>query len=733
MRFIGKKSVCAAALGLLLAFYFVRKRKAQVKRVNDGNVNVGSQSPYAPNPQAVPDPGTPTANDNNDAEPRDAGATVDAVPNEPTPSAPSSGNEMPSDREDGPAATLNASPNAPTLATPAHDAPPADDGSDTDPDDDVSATQPDISVYENAFDTPPSADEPSSDSEGISDTPPNTVQTTEAAANTASKPIGATTNAAPSSGKTPRMYKGRRIRTGEYYPPLSQPTEKASLRCRETAGAWEIFVALPEDREAVKASYVEDELGLDILDDNEIRISRYDGVVSVRYENGADDLIQLADARPLFFRMRRNWEGEGRLVNNPSAGYILAIAPQGYTGEWGDIEADIEPEDCVNPNFQARFLFLEGAPPGAITPMRLEGATLRDDSDTTHHGELYIGAPPKLSVDPQISVAVIVEETGERATNKWVQDFQPHNQSIASVLDGREGRFSVRTYIDGTRQDTRTFRYFPSLSRIAIDGQPHTAYADTVAFPDKGDGTHRAIELRFVSNDGDLLRPTAAKATPAAVDEPVDIQITDEGVVAVPPLPSIQAVKCEFSNRASITLAMPRVWWRKTDPDGDGGDWSGAVFSIPRSEFAQTRLVIKTPPWVSSISMGFGEKTDSEFSAVQGKASVELIAFADAEELEGTLEEDLFLNIRINAQSAPIVRVLANSVSCDNGDYHMIEIRRTAEDSLVCLALSSVNVNEGDIYKVKTHMGKGAVIDGMVDKIRPQSIKNNPRVIDVTI
>lgn len=34
MRFIGKKSVCAAALGLLLAFYFVRKRKTQVKRAN---------------------------------------------------------------------------------------------------------------------------------------------------------------------------------------------------------------------------------------------------------------------------------------------------------------------------------------------------------------------------------------------------------------------------------------------------------------------------------------------------------------------------------------------------------------------------------------------------------------------------------------------------------------------------------------------------------------------------
>ena len=736
MRFIGKKSVCAAALGLLLAFYFVRKRKAQIKRVDD-DVEGVPQSHDAPNPNAIPAPNAPLVSDGSDAKTYDAGAIDDDVPNEPTPAAPSSAAETPTERKDVPAAALTASPSSPTLAAPG--APPTDDGSDTDPDDDVSATPPDISVYEKAFDTPPSSDEPSSDSEGISDTPPNAVKPPKTRQTRQASQPGQSQTQRRQAGTRPRMYRGRRIRTGAYYPPLSKPTEKASLRCRETAGAWEIFVALPEDREAVKASYVEDELDLDILDDNEIRLSRYDGVVSVRYENGDDDLIQLADAsmnRPLFFRMRRNWEGEGRLVNNPSAGYILAIAPQGYTGEWGDVEADIEPEDCVDPKFQARFLFLEGAPPGAITPMRLEGATLRDDSDTAHHGELYIGAPPELSVDPQISVAVIAEETGVRAANKWVKGFQPHGQSLASVLDRREGRFSVRTYRGTTSQESKPFRYFPSLSRITIDEQPHAAYADTVAFPDKGDGTHRAIELRFVADNGDLLRPTEAKATPAGSDESADLQITDAGVVVAPPLPSIQAVECEFRNRASITLALPRVWWRKTDEDGDVGDWGGAVLSIPRSEFAKTNLEIKTPLWVSSISMGFGDKddkTDSEFSAVQGKASVELIAFANAEKLEGTLEENLFLNIRINGQSAPIVRVLADSVPCDDGDYHMIEIRRTAEDSLVCLARSSVNVNEGDIYKVKTHMGKGAVIDGMVDKIRPQSIKNNPRVIDVTI
>lgn len=729
MRFICKKSVCAAALGLLLAFYFVRKRKAQVKRVADAVEDV-PQSHDAPNPNAIPAPNTPLVSDGSGAKTYDAGAIDDDVPNEPTPAAPSSAAETPTERKDVPAAALTASPSSPTLAAPG--APPTDDGSDTDPDDDVSATPPDISVYENAFDTPPSADEPSSDSEGISDTPPNAVKPPKTGQTRQTGQSGQSHMQRRQAGTRPRMYRGRRVPTGVYYPPNSLPTEVAKLRCRKIGGVWEIFVALPEGREAVEAFHDEDELDLD----DEICLDRFDGAVFVRYEDDTVDRIQLADSsmdKPLLFRMREDWTGEGRLVGKPSAGFVVAIAPWYYTDGWDDVDEPIEPEDCVDPNFQARFLFLKCTTLGAPTPMRLEGITLHDDSDIEQHGELYIGTPPKLSVDSQISVAVIVEETGERADNKWVQDFQPHNQSIMSVLDGREGRFSVRTYLDGTRQDTRTFRYFPGLSRITLDGQPHAAYADTVAFPDKGDGTHRAIELRFVSNDSDLLRPTAATA---AGGEPADIQITDAGVVVAPPLPSIQAVECEFRNRASITLAQPRVWWRKTDEDGDVGDWGGAVFSIPRSEFAKTILEIKTPPWVSSISMGFGDKddkTDSEFSAVQGKARVELISSADADELEGTLEEDLFLNIRINGQSAPLVRVLADSVPCDDCDYHMIEIRRTAEDSLVCLARSSVNVNEGDIYKVKTHMGKGAVIDGMVDKIRPQSIKNNPRVIDVTI
>ena len=730
MRFICKKSVCAAALGLLLAFYFVRKCKAQDGRVADA-VKDAPQSQDTPNPNAIPAPNAPLVSDSSGAKTDDAGATDD-VPNEPTPAAPSSAAETPTEREDGPAAALTASPNAPTLSTPTPGVPPADNGSDTDPDDDVSATPPDISVYENALDTPPSADEPPYDDEGTSGTPPNTVKPPKTRQTRQTGQSGQSHMQRRQAGKFPRKIPGRRVPTRAYYPPNSLPTEVAKLRCRKTAGVWEIFVTLPEGREAVEAFHCEYEPHLD----DEIRLDRFDGAVFVRYEDDTVDRIQLADAsmdKPLLFRMREDWTGEGRLVGKPSAGFVVAIAPWDYTDGWDDVDEPIEPEDCVDPNFQARFLFLKGTTLGAPTSMRFEGITLHDDSDIEQHGELYIGTPPKLSVDSQISVAVIVEEAGERADNKWVQDFQPHNQSIMSVLDGREGRFSVRTYLDGTRQDTRTFRRFPSLSRITIDGQPHTAYADTVAFPDKGDGTHRAMELRFVADNGDLLRPTAAKATPAGSDESADIQVTDAGVVVIPPLPSIDAVKCEFPNRALITLALPRVWWRKTDEDGAVGDWSDAVFSIPRSEFAKTSLEIKTPPWVSSISMGFGDKTDSEFSAVRGKASVELIAFANAEELEGTLEEDLFLNIRINGQSAPIVRVLANSVSCDDGDYHMIEIRRTAEDSLVCLARSSVNVNEGDIYKVKTHMGKGAVIDGMVDKIRPQSIKNNPRVIDVTI
>ena len=499
----------------------------------------------------------------------------------------------------------------------------------------------------------------------------------------------------------------------------------------------------------IKVTHGGDELQLSA--ETEMPLSQFAGEMVVHYQNDTADKITLSnsvDGDPLFFKMQENWEGEGRLVNNPTVGHVLAIAPLDYDADdWDDYESNY-PDDCVDENFEARFLFLEGAAPGRPARMRIKGKTLHDDADAEYHGKLYIGAPPELRVDPQITDARIVEETGVRELNKWGENFDPHRQSIAATLDGREGRFSIRTYHDGTLDDSKPFRYFPDLRRIAINTEPHSP--DIVLLPDTRTGKHREIALRFELDDGADLRPKN-------VDHD-EVHVDDDGDVIIPPSQSIQTLTCDFPNYASIAVAIPRVWWRLLDEDGATGEWGGETHEFSRNEFmnlTKARIEVCAPPSVNVVEVGFGDDT-SRKRVQQGSVEFALMGFADYKVVEDAIDEDLLLQIHINGQSAPIVRVLADTavsseippdeeaqissdkdahklsrrIPSDQRDYHMIEINRNGE-SVVCMVYVSVDVREGDIYKLKS--SAGSVVEGMVSNIRSQSTEKSPRVVDVLI
>ena len=727
MRLINKTTICAAALGLLL-LYIIRKRKTADER--------------------------PVSNDDDAPEYANVAEAVPVV------SAPSA-------------------THTPAVA-PADIARPADDSPDAQVDTGVEA-QPDISVYENAFeqedaaiDEPPPADDthdtqadvaqsepppasevppesPASPQRKPSAQPPPSRQRQPAATRTQPKRQRRPAASAQSTRQSkPRRYMGRRVPTGKYYAPLSPPTERASLRCRETNGEWEIYLALPQERAVVKVTHGGDEL--QVSSETELSLIRFTGDAVVHYQDNTADRITLsnsAEGDPLLFKMQENWEGEGRLVNNPTVGYVLAIAPLDYADDW-NVDEPHDPEDCVAENFEARFLFLEGATPGRPAPMAIKGMTIHDDADadTEYHGKLYIGAPPELRVDPQITDARIVEETGVREDNDWGENFDPHKQSIAAILDGREGRFSIRTYHDGTFDDSKPFRYFPALRRITLNGDPHSP--DNALLPDKRTGRHREIALRFELDDGEVLRPESVSHD--------KVRVADDGSVIVHPTPSIQTLTCDFPNRASIMVAIPRVWWRLIDEDGAPGDWGGETHEFSRNEFmnlTKARIEICAPPSVNVVEVGFGNDT-SRKRVRQGSVEFDLMGFADYKVVEDAIDEDLLLNIRVNGQSAPIARVLADTavsseippdeeaqissekdahklsrrIPSDQRDYHMIEINRNGE-SVVCMVYVSVDVQEGDIYRIKS--SDGSVVEGMVANIRSQSTEKSPRVVDVLI
>ncbi len=649
MRLINKTTICAAALGLLL-LYIIRKRKTADEQPSS---NDDAASAYANVAEAAPVVSAPSATHT----PADAPVDV---------------------------------------------APPADDSPDTQADTGVAA-QPDISVYEDAFeqedaaldeplpgdsahdtqadaasDEPPPADDahdtqtaaaqvepppasevppksPASPQRKPSAQPPPKRQRQPAARTQPKRQIRPATRTRSTRQSKPHRQKGRRVRTGKYYPPLSPPTEKASLRCRETGDGWEIYLALPQERVVIKVTHGGDELQLSA--ETEMPLSQFAGEMVVHYQDDTADRITLSnsvDGDPLFFKMQESWAGEGRLVNNPTAGHILAIAPLDYdASEWNNYESN-EPEECVDENFEARFLFLEGAAPGRPARMRIKGKALHDDADAEYHGKLYIGAPPELHVDPQITDARIVEETGAREDNDWGENFNPHRQSIASVMDGRDGRFSIRTYHDGDLQESKPFRYFPTLRRIAINGKQHSP--DTALMPDPRAGTHREMALRFELDSGDCLRPDS-------VSHDGEVHIDDDDVVIIPPSASIQTITCHFPNRASIAVAVPRVWWRLTDEDGATGDWGGETYEFYRSEFMKlinSRIEISAPPVVDVVEVGFESGISRKVSVWQGSAEFGLMGFADHIDVENAVGKDLRLNIHVNGQTAPIARVLAD-------------------------------------------------------------------------
>lgn len=161
---------------------------------------------------------------------------------------------------------------------------------------------------------------------------------------------------------------GRRIVTGAYYAPASTRLPTASLRCREGADGWELYLDIPEDRDVSEITQNEAPLS----HDGEVVLSDFIGSVEIAYGDGGTQSILLS--APLYFRTDQDWSEPGRLaVQISDIGSYVIIAPVEMDGEFRDsIHA---PEECADPDFHAHFVDMgergeEEVAPGAY-PMRL--------------------------------------------------------------------------------------------------------------------------------------------------------------------------------------------------------------------------------------------------------------------------------------------------------------------------------------------------------------------------
>ena len=465
----------------------------------------------------------------------------------------------------------------------------------------------------------------------------------------------------------PPQHPGRRVQTGEYYPSAGDTSPKALLRCRDNGGEWALYLEMPDEREVVEVCHDGEQLSRD----KEIELQQFTGQIILDYDDGGQYKVDLYDSAPLYFRTDDGWERDGTLAQSHSNGYFIVIAPVEMDDEFAESEHD--PEDCADPGFHAHFLAISGHDSEAYGkyPATLTGNKIYDAADVDFHGELYVGQPPELSVHEMVTRARIVEETDSRRENRWGKNFDPHTQTIASVLDERDGRFTVRTYLKDSRvrHESKTFRYFKSLDHIEIDGQAYNS--ETLLAPVK-DKSYGPSYLSFKAADG-IVKPTR-------VDNP-SVSISKDGLVNVPPNPSIKRLYFEFSNRASIVIDIPRIWWRLVDGHSYG-KWNHAQ-TVLRDDFIRLAreyayIEMELPRGMSSINVGFGDTLDQRVQKTGNAAKIYLIYLADHVVLENMMPGEIkHLIAQVNGLNLQLLGVHIEFNSWRSRD--MLRIRKSPD------------------------------------------------------
>ena len=461
----------------------------------------------------------------------------------------------------------------------------------------------------------------------------------------------------------PRRLPGYRSPTGTYYSSTSVPLSKATVHCRDEGGVWIIYLKPPDDRDV--AAVLHD--GQQLAVDSQVKINRFTGQIVLEYEDGGRETVALSGSSPLYFRTNEDWEQDGTLSSNHADGYFVVIAPTEMDSEFSTSVHHYE--SCVDLRFHAHFIEVDkeaNAGKYGSYPMTLEGLSLYDSADRDAHGELYVGQPPKLSVHNMITEARVVEETGFVGENRWGENFNPHTQSLSSVLEGREGRFTVRSYLEGSqvRHESKTFRYFNSFDSIKLDRQEYST--ETMLTPDRK-GKYQSAYLRFRSKDG-IAKPVKI------IDNPL-VSVSPEGSIKIPPDPSIKRVTCEFSNSAFVVIDIPRVWWRLIDGDFRS-EWNETKEMLPDEFTSKARqgayIEMILPSSVNAIYVGFGKSSGQRVRKVKDSATIPLRDFSDDASLEtAVLQKPVHLNAHIGELNFRLIRVRLQT--CVNEHHWIID------------------------------------------------------------
>lgn len=461
----------------------------------------------------------------------------------------------------------------------------------------------------------------------------------------------------------PRQIAGRRDRQPQKQglerrkPPSSHP----ELICRKdpASAKWEVILSSDEEQPITAVHHEGAPLR---LADQRCRVPSLTGRLTVSYQDRNKCDIPLFDnENPLIFKMRKNWDGEGRRISRVTSGHFIFIAPDKWerTGH-----VPVESDSCMDAGFRAHYFhrdktardegnggFREWCPP-VSSGIDLDGQSVFDDSD---EGALFVGDGPSLKPLPDM----IWARVGEEAENGWRgKNFRPDEEPLAEVLNGREGRFFLRVYTAPMRMlDSTTFRYLRNLKQALVNGVPYT---QDMALTPTSTG-HPSAEIRFISPDGATIFPVLPDKAPQTTAQ--------SGAIKVPPRPKADRVECTVGSDASgvnIVLDLPRIWWRMENGSTDPGKWRDTPLIMTRQEF---RKRARSNARMSLLSMrfrevhaGFDDELERSYHRTmkEDRIAIPLDHFVDYEQIDRRLNDDIHFNVQWAGKIVPLIQVAAD-------------------------------------------------------------------------
>ncbi len=383
--------------------------------------------------------------------------------------------------------------------------------------------------------------------------------------------------------------------TGPRLPPVR-------VKCTRHRNRWRVVIEIPRERNIERATQGNEEMD---LVDGRLFLSRLRQPVRLFPSNGDPLDIPLFDnQRPLFFRLSGTEPDlRGELSRTLRRGRFLAFAPPNWKRSQQKFRAS---ELCTDPSLHCHHYEIRPSddadslgtlgdyPVGSDKSARLEGTTVLDSDDD----ELFVGDPPRLWPAPGIVWARVGEEhpraAGRHAgpaDEPWKgKNFELTEQPTPVRIGNRRGEFFLRTYQSGHTHlaDTTTFRYWPGLKRILVNGLPFEGLR--LLLPDDRDEDYITIED---SHGRSLQLNTGTRDVAVRTRE-----------ARVPYSPKTDRVRLELrdgDDSLPIVLDLPRLWWRMA------GDSCWERRPLRRTYRRHAALEVLAPPTERTIEAAFAD------------------------------------------------------------------------------------------------------------------------------